>query len=294
MSRFTQIDLSQLPAPKVVEALDFETILASIKANILAAMPELSDVMALESEPLVKLAEALAYVALTHRARVNDAAEAVMLAFATGTDLDHLAALFGVERLLVAAATETTGAVYEADAALRLRTQLSLEAFTTAGSIGAYEYHARTASALVADVSVTTPEPGTVLVTILSTEGDGTPDAALLAQVNAALSAEEVRPLCDAVIVAAPELLTYGVVAELVVAGGPDTSVVLEQAQEAVVAYVAAVHALGGTVAISGLHAALHQAGVTRATLTSPAADIETTPLQAPICTAITISIAGV
>ena len=35
------------------------------------------------------------------RARVNDAARAVMLASATGHDLDHLAALFSVARMKI-------------------------------------------------------------------------------------------------------------------------------------------------------------------------------------------------
>ncbi|PTE18480.1 baseplate assembly protein, partial [Cereibacter changlensis JA139] len=99
MTGYSAIDLSQIPAPDVIEPLDFETILAGLKAAIIADAPELAGVLALESEPVVKLLEVMTYRSLLDRARVNDAARAVMLATATGADLDNLAALLGVSRL---------------------------------------------------------------------------------------------------------------------------------------------------------------------------------------------------
>ena len=56
------IDLSQLPAPDVVETLDFETILAERKATLVSLYPEeqqdaVARTLALESEPLVKYLE---------------------------------------------------------------------------------------------------------------------------------------------------------------------------------------------------------------------------------------------
>ena len=53
------IDLSQLPAPDVVETLDFETILAERKATLISLYPEdeqeaIARTLTLESEPLVK------------------------------------------------------------------------------------------------------------------------------------------------------------------------------------------------------------------------------------------------
>lgn len=288
MSRFAEIDLSQLPAPAVVEALDFETVLAGMRADLLARMPELSDALGLESDPLSKLLEAASYLALLLRQRVNDAARAVMLAYATGSDLDQLAALLGVARLtLVAADTE---AVMESDAALRRRVQLALEGYTSAGSVGAYEFHARSADGRVADVSVVSPNPGVVQLTILSSAGNGTPAGDLIAAVVDAVNADEVRPLCDNVVVAAPTIVPYTVEADLEVPVGPDASLVLAAAQTAVEAYAAQVHALGATVALSGLHAALHQAGVRRVLLTQPVADIETEMTEAPYCTGITIT----
>ena len=49
------IDLSQVPAPAAVETLDFDVLLAEIKADLIARYPDVSDVLNLESEPLTKL-----------------------------------------------------------------------------------------------------------------------------------------------------------------------------------------------------------------------------------------------
>ena len=111
------LDTSALPSPAVVELLDFEAIVADIKADLLARYPEAATVLDLESEPLVKLLESFAFRELLFRARVNDAARAHLLAFATGADLDHLGALFGVSRM--------TG---ETDDRLRVRIQLRIAA----------------------------------------------------------------------------------------------------------------------------------------------------------------------
>jgi hypothetical protein len=61
--------VSLLPVPDVVETLDYEVILAAMKADLAARAPELAAVLALESEPVVKLLEVCAYRELLLRAR---------------------------------------------------------------------------------------------------------------------------------------------------------------------------------------------------------------------------------
>lgn len=90
------IDLSQLPAPDVVETLDFETILAERKATLVSLYPEeqqdaVARTLALESEPLVKYLEENAYREVIWRQRVNDAAKGCTLAYASNNDLDVMA-----------------------------------------------------------------------------------------------------------------------------------------------------------------------------------------------------------
>lgn len=281
------IDLSQLPAPDVVEPLNFETILASIKANALDLAPELSDVLALESEPATKLCEVFAYRELLLRARVNDAARAVMLAYATGTDLDNLVAILNLTRL--------DG---ESDDRLRARAPLSLEGLSTAGPILSYQYHAMATSTQIADVFVDSPVPGDVRVVVLAHPSEenpqGVPSEDLLDQVQAALSADDVRPLCDNVSTVPAQVITYQVQAALVCLPGPEIQATIDAARAACDKYVANQFRLGYDITISGLHAALHQPGVMRVDLAAPLTDVAIEHDQAAYCLAVDVQYGGV
>lgn len=190
------IDLSQLPSPTIIEALDFETILAEVKAVMVAAFPAdqqsaVAAALGLESEPLNIIAQAMAYRELLLRQRINEGAAACMLSHATGDDLDNIAANLDTERLVITEATDTADAVTESDEALRLRAQAAFEGMSVAGPSAAYEYFARSASGQVSDARATSPSPAEVVVAVLSTEGDGTASAELLAAVASAVNDEE-------------------------------------------------------------------------------------------------------
>lgn len=294
---FTQIDLSRLPPPDVIESLDYESILAEMTAAVVAVAPEMEPVMALETEPAVKVLQVCAYYVLLTRARVNDAARAVMLAFATGSDLEHLGALFGVSRAVIDPgdpdAAPPVPAVLEDDTRLRSRIQLALEGFSTAGPIGAYLFHTLSASPLVLDAFVDSPEPGEVRVTVLSTEGDGAAGSELLATVLAALNAEDVRPLTDLVSVQSASIVPVSIEAGIEIMSGPDPEVVLAAAQAAIEAWAVDVHRLGRSVRLSAIYAALHREGVKRVILAEPLADIEIAADEAPHVAGIALSIAG-
>lgn len=301
-SIFSPIDLSRLPAPDVIEALDYEQILAERKAYMVNLWPEeeraaIATRLALESDPLNKLAQESAYRELLLRQRINDACRAVMLAFATGRDLDHLGALLDVERQQLSSgdprALPPVPPEWESDARFRQRIQLALEGFSTAGPKGAYSFHAFSASPQVKDVAISSPQPGVVRVTLLSTEGEGVPSATLLALVYNALNDEDVRPLCDTVEVAPAEVVEYQVSARLTAYGGPDYSVALAAAEAAVRAYTEEHHRLGHDITRSGLFAALHQPGVHNVALMSPAADLRIGSHQAASCTRIELEFGG-
>ena len=104
------IDLSRLPPPDIIEELDFEAVLALKNADYLRRLREdHPDAEApLESDPAYKVLETSAYRETLLRARGNRLARAVLLASATGADLDQLAALYGVERLTITPADPTT------------------------------------------------------------------------------------------------------------------------------------------------------------------------------------------
>lgn len=290
------IDLSQLPPPNVVEPLDYETILGERKAALIARYPtdkqaEIAAVLALESEPLTKFLEESAYRELLLRQRINEAARAVMLAYAEWEDLEHIAALFGVQRLVIKPADPIAGTPdeMENDTDLRLRVQLAPQSFSVAGPEGAYRSHARAADGRVLDASATSPEEGEVRVTVLAREGDGTATPDLLAKVEAALRSEDIRPLTDYVTVQSAAILPYDVVAILHLFPGPDSSVVVAEALRRLAIYVEACHRLGRVVARSGLAAALHVAGVERVELLHPAEDIRADLTQAPYCIGVDV-----
>ncbi|MFJ4288753.1 baseplate J/gp47 family protein [Cupriavidus sp. NPDC089707] len=297
----TPIDLSRLPSPDVVEALDYETLFAQRKAELVALFPaaqqpEIATTLTLESEPLTKALQSSTYRELVLRQRVNDAARAVMLAKAMGADLEHLAALFGIARLTITPADPENDmpAVMERDEDLRKRTQLAPQGFSVAGPEGAYKSHALGADGRVLDASATSPTPGTVVVTVLSRDGDGTADAALLAAVESVLGADDVRPLTDHVLVRSAEIVTYRARARLYTFPGPDSTVVIEEARKRLLAYNAAIHRLGMEPTLSGIYAALHIDGVERVELLEPTASIPVTRTQAPYCILVDIQHGGV
>ena len=206
---FTGVDLSRLPAPAVIEQLDFETLLAQAKAQFLLIWPEFS--ANLESDPVVKLLELFCYRELVLRQRVNDAAHAVMPAYALGSDLDQIAAGFGVERFILDPGNPLLGIAptYESDTDFRRRMVLGPEGFSVAGPAGAYIFHALSADGDVRDASVESPDPGEVVVTILSRTGTGEASPALLATVNAKLNSDTIRPLTDLVTVQSATIVPF-------------------------------------------------------------------------------------
>ncbi len=296
------IDLNQLPAPDVVEALDYESILAERKATLISLFPAeqqdaVARTLALESEPLTKFLEENAYREVILRQRINEAARATMLAFSASNDLDVMAANNNTARLTITPADDSTipptAAVMESDSDLRLRAQQAFEGLSVAGPVGAYEYHGRSADGRVADISVVSPSPACVTITVLAREGDGTAGADLLAVVEKALNAENVRPVGDRVTVQAAEIVPYQVAATLYFYPGPEAEPIRATAEQKLTAYITAQHRLGRDVRRSAIYAALHVEGVQRVELTEPVNDIVLDRHQASFCTAYAISEGG-
>jgi phage-related baseplate assembly protein len=292
---FTTVNLSELPAPGIVETLDYEAILASMLADLQARDPVFTALV--ESDPAYKVLEVAAYRELLLRQRVNDAAKAVMLAFAEGADLDQIGANYSVPRLVLdpgdASAVPPVEPTYESDADFRARIQLSPEGYTTAGSEGSYVFHGLGADADVKDIQAVSPEPGAVTVYVLSRTGDGEASEDLLSAVSGVLNGETVRPMTDNVTVLSASIVDYVITAQLVMYPGPDPLVVRDAAIAAVTAYAEAQRRIGYDVTLSGIYAALHQPGVQRVNLAAPTANLVISEGQASNCTAITVTVAG-
>lgn len=296
----TPIDLTQLPAPSVVEVLDFETILASRKAHLVSLLPEaeraaVTALLALESEPATKLLEENAYQETILRNRVNEAGKAVMLAFALDGDLDQLGANVNVARLTITPANPNAmppvAAVMEDNDAYRLRIQEAPDGLSVAGPKASYEFHARSSDGRVKDASATSPAPAHVTVTVLANNDTGIADAALLATVARALNAEEVRPLGDRLTVQAAQVIDYQIEATLFIGVGPEVPILLDAARANAVRVSQPRRPLGHSIYRSACSAAVHVEGVRKVVLTSPAADIELDATQAARCTAIKLNV---
>ncbi|CAM2914453.1 baseplate J/gp47 family protein [Escherichia coli] len=292
------IDLSQLPRPQIIESLDYESILKDVKAFMIDAFPEnmrsaVSAAIALESEPLNIIAQAIAFREMLLRQRINDAAAGCMLSHAVSTDLDNLAAIVNAKRLELKPATDTEAAIMESDSAFRLRAQSGFEGFSVAGPSAAYEYFARSASGLVADARATSPSPATVIVSILSTEGDGTASPELIATVSRALNDETVRPLADRLTVQSATIVSYDIEAVLYFYPGPESEPILAAARNALDTWLKTQNAIGRDVARSAIMATLHVPGVQRVELKKPAQNVVISNTQSARCTSRNISAGG-
>lgn len=282
MSRFTAINLSGMSPPDIIETLDYEAIVREMRDDLVARFPLIAGVIDLESEPARKLIEAFAYRELRLRARINDGARAVLLASSYGTNLDHLAALFGTAR------QES-----EDDDRFRRRIQLAPEAFSVAGPEGAYQYHVLTVAPWARDVSAIMSQPGVVRVTVLRAGDDPIPSEAERETIRLHLQNEAIRPLTDVVQVLAPTVHPIAISARLMLYPGPDAGVVQSRAVAALSDWVEQNRMLGMNLRRSAIYARLHQEGVHSVELFSPAEDIVLNDTQVYAIDAIEITTAS-
>ena len=163
MTVTTSVDLSRLPPPEVVETLAYEQIFAEMIADLVARSENDGQFTALvESDPAYKVLEIATYREMLLRARVNDAAKSVLLAFAVDGTLDNLAAFYGVKRLTLDPGDpdRSIAPTMESNDDLRRRVTLAPSGYSVAGPDDAYIFLALSASGLVLDAKPTSPSPG--------------------------------------------------------------------------------------------------------------------------------------
>lgn len=278
----SEIDLTALPPPKVIDELSFEEIFETKKQQLLNLMPEscravIAEVLQLESEPLTIDLQQQAYNELLLRRRVNEAVAAELLALSTGSDLDNLAARMGLKRKIIQAADLDKGIdeILESDAEFRRRVQMYPETYAAAGPAAAYQAHALAASNQVEDALVVGSYPEAGCVTVYIKSRDGVPDDLVLKEVYQYLNAEERRPLCDIVCVVAgkPKKISIKYITEF--ERGPDKSLVAASQSENIHNLMQSVSGLGMSLALSKIIGALDVVGAKKVTLLSPKKDIE-------------------
>ncbi|WZS49537.1 baseplate J/gp47 family protein [Acinetobacter nosocomialis] len=298
------VDFSQLAPPDIIETIDYEVILAERKADLINRFPDdqkpqITEVLNRESEPLTKYIEENSYRETVLRNRINTAARGLLLAYAEKNDLDQLGANYNVKRLIIKPADNTktppVPAVYESDPAFRERIQLAFDSLSVAGPEAAYKKIARDADGRVADVSVTSPMPAHITLTILQADSlTGSASPELVQIVNKAANAEEKRPIGDRVTVISAEIINYSINAKLYIGKDPEAATVLTQAINNVTDYAKKQKRIGRSIRMSAIYAALHVDGVNRVELLNPTADVVLTPTQASFCENISVVIGGV
>lgn len=296
------VDFNQLTPPKAVEELDFETIFNERKEALIALWPsnkqnQIRKTLERESEPLTKLLQENVYREVLLLSKLNAQYRAVLLAYATGTDLDAKVADYGIQRLIISPEDLTTipptPAVYESDEDLRYRASKAFDALSVAGPTSAYEFHSLSADGRVADAYAFSPAPAQALITILqrdSANGAATPE--LCQKVDNYVSGEKLRPTADRVTVQSAGIIEYQIQAVLHHNNLPETDPVLEEAIANINAFINSPKRIGQSIYLSAIFKQLHVSGVERVELISPSADVLVTAFEASFCTGVNVTIA--
>lgn len=190
-------------------------------------------------------------------------------------------------------ATTTGGGDEEGDEALRARIRLAPSSFSVAGPTGAYKFHALAANVNVIDVAVTSPTPGTVEVFPLVGGGVVTP-VEILNDVEEALNAETVRPLCDTVIVTSPTVVDYDIEVDLVVFTNADQTAITDAVELALADYAAerATH-LGGDIVLEKIIQLCMIDGVYSVSVVSPATTTVIAATEVGNCTGVVVGVSS-
>ena len=254
------MNLSDLETPQIIEELSFSEILEQMKKMLIKL--DSSFTAYLESDPLIKLMEIAAYRELLLRQRINQAAKANLLAFATGSDLDNLAAFYGITR-----------SEDETDNELRTRTQAKIVGWSSAGSREAYKFHALNSDERVKEANADSPEPGLVRISILSKENNGVVSDELLESVNNYMQRDDIRMLTDTVEVVPCNLIDVDVKAKIILMSSIPQEF-LSTIKSSFKNAFAKIAGLGVSISRSWIISNLFLDGVKDVELISPATDI--------------------
>lgn len=296
------LDLSRFPAPLAIRDIDHQAILIERLTHLkelLTAAGIPFDTDELEPEPGAYLQQIDAWRELLALARVNDAVRSVMVAFATGADLDHLAitAATGLPKssrdlmLRRVIGTRNGVDVLEGDEEYRRRILLAPEAYTTAGSHGAYVFHGLSADGRVLNVDVWSPGGGRVEIAVQSREGDGVAPDDLVAAVRLHLHRKEIKPLTAEVNVRSITNFPYRVEVEGFVLPGPSPALIQEEMALKLQAMAAARRTPTRDVPRSAVFAAASVGAVDKVFVKSPATDIARGHGEVAVCTGLDVKV---
>ena len=321
MSRFAIIDLASLGRMDVLETLDSEFIIDARMAKLVeywaAHDPPAAaqyDVDALEFDPLKINQENNSYFELLVRDRVNQAARAVTLAFATGHDLQAIASRYpgGVPILPVVVDPRPYDEApidWETDDRYRRRIQASVNPISPHGAAGAYLYWALTADPLLRDASEVAVEgTGEIIVTCLADippfdsmtatgatihDYDPRPSRERLIAIRAFIQDQYRRGATDIVTVRAPKVIDTKYRIDVWLYPGPERNAIMARIKANLDALVEKQRWLGYDHTLMVINGAMAIAGVHHADILEPAANINASPKDVVRVTEIILTYKG-
>ena len=296
MSRFpfANLDLSLIPAPQAIRPVDYELIRAERLSDLTARFIAKGipfNVAALESDPSVIHQEEDAYREMLDLQAINDAVQAVLLAYAVGSDLDNLGALLGVRRLTSTEATDTAPVILERDTEFRSRIRISLDATAVGLTGNGYRTIALQAAPAVRSVGLVKHGGGKIDVILLGRTEDGSVDDESVQAVRDRLNADDGGQLTDIIAVRSVTPLPYDVIANVIIPPGPSMALVMAAAEASIEKAASALQVIGGAVTTDALIAAGRVPPISKFTLVSPAADFVAAPDAAPWRRSTTINV---
>jgi phage-related baseplate assembly protein len=305
----TAIDLSRLPAPDAIEALNYETLFSDFQTRFLSAWadarlidPSLPDydVDGLETDPIMIVGQAWSYLRLLDRARVNDVYRSLLAQYATSADLDAIAATRNLTRLTVLPATATSAAVLEGDEALLKRFLMSFDR-ASAGSADRFLYEAYTAWPQSADKTAGLWDArvngwavhgrrGDTDIVITGPSG-ATPTDGERDTIAAAVTADHVKPEAASVEVIKAERVEYSVDLTIEVPSvGPAPDLLRQEAEARVTAAATDRILIGGEIPSGLLAGAAYGPNIITVTDNAPVS-VSPDPYKVPVMTGLTITV---
>ena len=158
------LDLSKIPPPKVIQEVDYDTILDTTRASFSGRSSNY--ILDNESDPLALILEEVAYRISLLIQKINNDAAAVMVTHATGSDLDNAGVRFSLQRM-----------EGESDDDFRERIALRLETIV-AGSVEWYRQYVigLQVTEVTGDENVVDNVPTPVVSTVKDAQVDLTPN----------------------------------------------------------------------------------------------------------------------
>ncbi|MCX3065207.1 baseplate assembly protein [Wolbachia endosymbiont of Drosophila pseudotakahashii] len=245
--------------PNIIEPLNFEEIFSRMKEELVKR--DASFTALVESDPAMKILEVAAWRELLLRERINEAARSNLLKFARGEELDNLAEFYGAER--------QDG---EEDERFRKRIKARIVGSSTGGSKEHYRFQALSADSRVKDALVESKVPGSVEISILSTElsTNGIVSEELLDIVRKRVTRDDIRVLTDTITVIGCNIIEIVIHSKISIKR-PD---IIETAKKKFIEKFEASKRLGWSVTRSWIIANLFVEGVENVELIEPKEDV--------------------